>query len=103
MKKSSRFWWLHGAILLAAAVGCKNSGGGSNGTIQGGVPAGGPTYMNSTGPAISGAGSATMYPSGATPSYSSMGSSANYTPGAGGGFPAPTTSSSVYTPGMGTR
>ena len=107
MKKSSRFWWLHGAILLAAAVGCKNCGGGSCGPTQGGAPAGGPTYMNSTGPAITGAGSATMYQSGATPSYSSMGGSVGgtptYTPGAGGGFPAPTTSSSVY-PGMtGTR
>lgn len=103
MKKSSRFWWLHGAILLAAAVGCKNCGSGGCSTTQGGVPAGGPTYTNATGPAITGAGSATMYQSGATPSYPSMGGSANYTPGMGGGFPAPTTSSSVY-PGMtGTR
>lgn len=30
MKKSSRLWWLHGAILLAAAVGCKSANSNSS-------------------------------------------------------------------------
>src|SRR5690348_17120313 len=51
MRKSSRLWWLHGTILLAAVVGCKNCGnsGGScgqpgmNASPYGGAPVGGPT------------------------------------------------------------
>ncbi len=95
MRKSSRLWWLHGAILLSAVIGCKNTGGGG-----GGAPAGGPTMG---GPIT--AGGPTMYQQGSVPSYSGAGSM----PGGAGAFPSSTSSGypqpgmSSTTPGLGVR
>lgn len=97
MRKSSRFWWLHSAILLSAAIGCNRnctSGGAGYGPgMSGAPPYGGP--VSSSGP-IGGAG-ATMYSQ--SPSYSSgMGmpsSSSSMSPQSSGGYPMPNMSSSV--------
>jgi hypothetical protein len=73
MKKSSRLWWLHGAILLSAAIGCKNCGsqqgcgpgGGSGGAPATGLygSAGGQAYSQTT-PGMGSMGAAQGVPSG---------------------------------------
>jgi hypothetical protein len=96
MRKSSRFWWLHGAILLSAVIGCKsaNSGGGY------GAPAGGPTMSGSSPMIGSGVPSGgTMFPTTGTPTYTSPSTSGGQTfapqMGSGSGYPMPTTSTSM--------
>lgn len=100
MKKSSRLWWLHGAILLSAVIGCKNCGnscggpGGASATgtmpYGGGSPiaSGGPmTYSSSSMPYQGGTASSgtPSFPAGGqTPGYSMPNSSSGLTPGAGG-------------------
>src|SRR5579875_3387277 len=37
MRKSSRFWWLHGAVLLSAVIGCKNCNSGGSSCAPGGM------------------------------------------------------------------
>jgi hypothetical protein len=93
MRKSSRFWWLHGAILLSAAIGCnKNCTNGGGSCTPGGMGGPPPTYGGTVSPSgpIGGAG-ATMYqqsstypgmgamPSGSS-SFSSGASSGGYVP-----------------------
>src|SRR5579875_2199561 len=91
MKKSSRFWWLQGAILLSAVIGCKNSGGGGYGPSTNPPPYG----TVSSGP-ISSSGatmysSPTPYSSGTTmPSNSSSFSSPSST-----SYPVPNMASSM--------
>jgi|GEM_PF-5166044 hypothetical protein len=69
MRKSSRFWWLQGAILLSAAIGCNRNctnGGGSCGPGMNGTPPYG-SAVSASGPI--GSGGATLY-SQSPPSYS---------------------------------
>jgi hypothetical protein len=98
MKKSSRFWWLHGAILLAAAVGCKSS------SSQYGAP---PTVHSGPGPI--GSASGQMVSQTTPPGYGSVAAAqgmqnmSNAFPSSfNGGTPAPNMSSSMSTmsPGM---
>ncbi len=66
MRKSSRFWWLHGAILLSAVIGCKNCNSGGSSCAPGGMSGGVPPYgaPATTGGPIGSAGGA-MYSSSA--------------------------------------
>jgi hypothetical protein len=101
MKKSSRFWWLHGAILLSAAIGCNRNcttgGGGCGPGMAGTTPYGG--TVSSGGPV--GSAGATMY-SQSTPStpYSGAsampgGSASSLSSGTSAGYPMPNMSSSI--------
>jgi hypothetical protein len=92
MKKSSRFWWLHGAILLSAVIGCKSAN--SCGNSYGG-PAGGPPVVSGNAPIMSGSPmttTTTYPPAGASgmPSYSgsSMQGGQSFGPSSGGGYPS---------------
>jgi hypothetical protein len=58
MKKSSRFWWLHGAILVAAVSGCKSNSC-CNSSPYGGGQSGPPPAVGTSGPIGSAGG--TMY------------------------------------------
>jgi hypothetical protein len=96
MKKSSRLWWLHGAILLSAVIGCKNCsnscGGPGGAPATGTMPYGGGSPIASGGPmtysssALGGAGTsgAPSFPAGQTPGYSMPNMSSGITPGTGG-------------------
>jgi len=85
MRKSSRFWWLHGAILLSAVIGCKNCNSGGSSCAPGGMSGGVPPYgaPATAGGPVGGTG-ATMYSSSAPytggttmPSGSSLSSGTN--------------------------
>ncbi|MHB1426139.1 MAG: hypothetical protein ACYC3I_23495 [Gemmataceae bacterium] len=97
MRKSSRLWWLHGVVLLSAALGCNRNcttGGSSCGTpATGGVPYTGSPVMS---------GGATGYsqssPSG-YPGLSGMPSGAGSMSSAGAGYGMPNMSSSM-SPGL---
>jgi hypothetical protein len=98
MKKSSRFWWLHGAILLSAAIGCKSCPGGSCGNSSG-TPATGPY----------GSASGSMYSQSGAPSYGSMAGAQGMPSGTGAfsstpnaGYAMPNTSSSMSAMSPGT-
>lgn len=96
MRKSSRLWWLHGAILVSAVIGCKNCGssgscGGPGGAPVGGTGSGGPIMSASPG----------MYSqSGATPSFSGAspmpGGTSSFPAAGGAGYPGmPNTASGI--------
>src|SRR5579875_3019585 len=98
MRKSSRFWWLQGAILLSAAIGCNRNctnGGGSCGPTANGAPPYGGT-VSTSGP-ISSSG-ATMY-SQSTPYPSGMtmpgGTPSSFSSGASTSYPAPNMASQM--------
>lgn len=96
MRKSSRFWWLPGAILLSAMIGCRNSGN------YGGPGMSGPVYNGPAGAAgpIAGAGP-TMY-SGSYPGTPGMTSTPSYSSSPGANYAVPNASSGVGG-GSGTR
>jgi hypothetical protein len=101
MKKSSRLWWLHGAILLSAVIGCKNCNNSCPG--PGGAPvtsgpvssygsptvSGGPMSYSTGGMAGGYQGGATTstgsaFPSTTNPGYTMPNVSSSMSPGAGG-------------------
>jgi len=107
MRKSSRFWWLHGAILLAAAAGCRSC---KDGTCGGPGQGAGPT-------GLTGSASPSLYQQGTSgypavsPGMSSGGMSSggmssggmpagqSYAPSGGGAsYPAPGLSSGLGAP-----
>ena len=93
MKKSSRFWWLHGAILVAAIAGCKSNSCCTNSPYGGGQsgppPAvGAPGMTGSVGSSIYNQSSMGM-PGGA----SGMPAGQGFAPQGAGAFTGPTSSS----------
>jgi hypothetical protein len=105
MRKSSRLWWLHGAILLSAVVGCKNCN--SGGSCGGPPPSGTPPYGATTiGGPTAGATGMTYgqgtYPTGTSMGgVSSMSGSAPFSSSSNTGFNPPATSSSISPYGSG--
>lgn len=100
MRKSSRFWWLHSAVLLSAVIGCKNCGGGSCGgpgssgpPPMGGTAAGGP--VGSAGATLYSQSTPPGYPSSQSYPGGSMSSSSSFPSGANAGYPMPNMSSSI--------
>jgi hypothetical protein len=100
MRKSSRFWWLHGAILLSAAIGCNRNctnAGGSGAPAMGGPPPYAGPVSSSSGPI--GSAGASLYSQGSMPSYSSgspmSSGSSPFTGPSGAGYPAPNMSSAM--------
>ncbi|HTU23158.1 MAG TPA: hypothetical protein VMG10_34300 [Gemmataceae bacterium] len=94
MRKSSRLWWLHGAILVSAVIGCKNCG--SSGTCGG--PGGAPVATGSPYASPTAGGGPAMYSTGATPGYSGgspMPSGGSFPTSTGSGYPMPGMSSGV--------
>jgi hypothetical protein len=103
MRKSSRFWWLHGAILMAAVTGCRSCKDGTcGGPGQGAGPTGltGSTsanmYQQGTGgyPGMSSSG----MPSGAMSSGGMPAGQSSYAPSGGASYPAPGLSSGLGAP-----
>jgi hypothetical protein len=97
MRKSSRFWWLHGAILLSAAIGCNRNcttgGGGCGPGMAGTTPYGGTV---STGSPVSSAGGAMYSQSTPYSGASSMPSGASaLSSGTSAGYPMPNMASSM--------
>lgn len=93
MKKSSRFWWLHGAILVAAIAGCKSNSC-SNSSPYGGGPSGPPPTAGASG--MTGSVGSSIYnqssmgmPGGA----SGMSAGQSFAPQGAGAFTGPTSSS----------
>ncbi len=99
MRKSSRFLWLHGAMVLSAVIGCKSNSccsGNNCGTPTGGSPAvAGVPYNGTT----------TMYQGGTAVPYGNTSGSQSYMPPSSSmaapptgatSFAPPTTSTTTY-------
>jgi hypothetical protein len=91
MRKSSRLWWLHGAILLSAVIGCKNCGG-SGGSCGAPSATGSPYGTAMGGPTVGGG--PTMYSQGSYPSSTGGMTGMTGAPSGGQGFPTQPTASS---------
>jgi hypothetical protein len=98
MKKSSRFWWLHGAILLSAVIGCKNCNSGGSSCAPGGMSGGVPPYgapVTSGGP-VGSAGAMTYSSSAPYTGGTAMPSgSSSFSSGTSAGYPMPNMASSM--------
>jgi hypothetical protein len=85
MKKSSRFWWLHGAILVAAVVGCKSNSSCTSSPYGGGMGQGAPPPVAGT-PGLTGSASSTIYNQSAVGGYPGASSMSSGMPGGASGM-----------------